>query len=693
MTYWLHSIKTLFLVGIIGMVGLVFFLQTAVEIAQFQSVLEDKVTDALQAKAGEVKDHIDSHFRDVGNHCIDLASTMESMDSYDFSLLLSVIDKMVTANTFVIGSGFWFEPYKYDPAQKYFGPYKYKDTDGQVKLTWEYSNEQYDYFRYDWYRQGFTTDQKVVWSHPYIDVVTGMPMVTATSPVHKSGEVVAVTTVDVGLDELTAYIRDIKIGETGYVFLVSSSGYYLGHRNPAKDLVSNIFYDEDPGLSQLSAKITAAAELSVDRAVIRSAPSFVAYGPVGDTGLRVVLVYPAAEAFASTNRALWTSVAIFVLGLLFISGFLWQVSTRRITRPLAQLMEDAQRISNGDLSMPVTVKTKDEIGFLSRSFEHMRQRLSEKVGELQRSNSELACTYEEITALNEELEANLQEIVVLNQGLECRVEERTAQLTAANQELVATIENLRSTQSILVQSEKMAVLGRLVAGVAHEVNTPLGVGVTAATHLQQILDRLIQLYRTGNLSREDLEEYIAETVESMPILLTNLERASHLVRSFKRVSVDQSNEVRRTFTVKEYLEETLLSLYPKIKGTRITIAVEGDAALEINSFPGSLAQIVTNLVENSLLHAFDKDVAGQICLSFASDGDQFCLIYTDNGKGMLPDTVAHIYEPFFTTKQNSGGTGLGMHIVYNIVSQIFGGKITCQSIVGQGTSFTITFTL
>lgn len=282
--------------------------------------------------------------------------------------------------------------------------------------------------------------------------------------------------------------------------------------------------------------------------------------------------------------------------------------------------------------------------------------------------------------------------------LEMKVQLRTEDFMAANQELLAmnlelsdTIDQLKMTQQQLVQSEKMASLGSLVAGVAHEVSTPIGVAVTTASHLKQITKELTN-HNIGNTLPPMFKEYIEDCNEASTIILKNLERAAALLRSFKQVSVDQSNESRRVFNVKEYLDEILLSLHPRLKKTHLTINTHCDNNLIINSFPGALAQIITNLIMNSLLHAYEADSKGQIFIDIEVN-DQLEIRFTDDGKGMEADILHRIFDPFFTTKRATGGTGLGLHILYNIVTMQLGGVIDCKSEPNNGTRFFISFPL
>ncbi|OWA33988.1 hypothetical protein B9G55_16765 [Saccharibacillus sp. O16] len=264
--------------------------------------------------------------------------------------------------------------------------------------------------------------------------------------------------------------------------------------------------------------------------------------------------------------------------------------------------------------------------------------------------------------------------------LEATVEDRTRDLSAA-------LSDLRGAQKQLVESEKMAALGGLVAGIAHEINTPVGIGVTASSHLRDKTRELRSRFEEGRMKRSELSAYLSLADESAEIVSANLARAAELIRGFKQVAADQSSEERRVFNVKPYVREVLVSLGPQLKRTRIRTELIGDDQLELNGYPGVLSQIITNLVVNSVTHAFAEGEEGLISIEVRREEGGVRLIYRDNGRGMTPEVRAKIFDPFFTTNRSGGGTGLGMHIVFNLVTQSLGGSIVCKSEPGQGTTF------
>jgi signal transduction histidine kinase len=293
----------------------------------------------------------------------------------------------------------------------------------------------------------------------------------------------------------------------------------------------------------------------------------------------------------------------------------------------------------------------------------------------------------DITALNHALAA----LRALNEQLESRVEQRTAALQNANVELRTTLERLTQAQRHLFESEKLASLGGMVAGIAHEINTPLGIGVTAASHLREEAQRLLALVQRGEVSDEVVGAFAATASESSDLILRNLQRADRLVRSFKRIAVDQSTEDRRVVDLGASLDEILTTLGPSLRKLPHRIEIDCPPGIVVETAPGALYQVITNLVMNSLVHAFAPGVAGSIVLRVRRGDGEIVLEYADNGRGMEDAVRARIYEPFYTTQRGQGGSGLGMHIVYTLVTQVLGGSIECESTPGQGTRFRIRF--
>ena len=265
------------------------------------------------------------------------------------------------------------------------------------------------------------------------------------------------------------------------------------------------------------------------------------------------------------------------------------------------------------------------------------------------------------------------------------------QLENYNHELEKTLSDLRAAQKQLIEAEKMASLGSLVAGVAHEINTPLGVGVTSVSTIHEEIKKLEESFSDHSLTRSFMEDFCQQSKNLCTILSNNLRRASELIQSFKQVAVDQNTEELREIDLKEYLHEILNSIGPKFKQTAISIHNECDENIKISTYAGVVYQVLSNLLINSLTHAFDEEQKGNITIKAQLDNDKVAIEYHDDGKGIDLEHLEKIFEPFYTTRRGSGGTGLGLSIVYNLVTGKLGGLIDVESNNETGTVFNIKF--
>lgn len=275
-----------------------------------------------------------------------------------------------------------------------------------------------------------------------------------------------------------------------------------------------------------------------------------------------------------------------------------------------------------------------------------------------------------------------RELAKHKDDLEQLVDERT-------QELRVVIDSLHEAQGQLIESAKMASLGRLVAGVSHELNTPLGICLTFITSLE---DKVVQFendYFNAKINKDKFESFLASTRESSTIVLNYLNQACELVRNFKLISVDVSNDMKREFDLTDYFKSVVRSLSAEIHNHQVEITCLAKQKIMISSYPGIFSQILTNLILNSLSHAFSKEAIGKIIVTLDVEDNHLIIEYIDNGKGMSEETQQQIFEPFFTTARGTGGSGLGMNIIYSLVVGNLSGSILCDSAIGKGTVFTI----
>ncbi|GAB2910213.1 hypothetical protein GCM10027181_06570 [Rheinheimera gaetbuli] len=374
------------------------------------------------------------------------------------------------------------------------------------------------------------------------------------------------------------------------------------------------------------------------------------------------------------NSYIQTRILLDILIALIALGSAYFISSRlqqRFTTPIDTLLNLVQKVAKEkDYRIRAPVAPIKEYNMLSRAFNIMLDRIEQQISKLQQAEQE-----------------NRQ----LTLSLEQKIEQRTDALKTSNQELLNTLATLHQYQNQIVETEKMASLGQMVAGVAHEVNTPIGLGVTASTLMQDKLTDIQKAFDEKKLTSSQLAKFLAESKENLGIIYRNMERAASLISSFKRVAVDQSNDNRRQFNMLQLINEVLLSLRPNLKKTQHQLVVNCAAELELDSKPGPINQILINLIMNSLIHAFEHTEQGTMTIDVAVKDNNCILQYSDNGTGVPENIKKRIFDPFVTTKRGEGGSGLGLHLVYNLVTQALNGKILLESTLGQGVSIKIEF--
>jgi signal transduction histidine kinase len=340
------------------------------------------------------------------------------------------------------------------------------------------------------------------------------------------------------------------------------------------------------------------------------------------------------------------SIAVIFLGIIITAGVLIALSIRL---PLQQIMAAMQAITSGDLNRGVQgTSASDEVGEMARAVEVFRENAIAK----RKTEDELRASKERAeTALNE----------------------------------------LNAAQQNLIDAERLAALGGLVAGVAHEVNNPIGISLTVASSFARRTEMFeAELRSDTGLRRSQLEDFVRTSQDAAQQLVGNLQRAGELIQSFKQVAVDRSHAERRIFNLSEATDQIIASLRPALRKASIILSVEVPESLVIDGYPGAYGQILTNLFLNAVNHAFPDRRSGAIAISAKPRGsDDVEIIFSDNGVGMTPDVQRQAFDPFFTTRRNEGGTGLGLHIVYNLVTQQLGGRMMLDSRLGQGTTFRI----
>ncbi|CAA7621550.1 putative Signal transduction histidine kinase [Magnetospirillum sp. LM-5] len=304
-------------------------------------------------------------------------------------------------------------------------------------------------------------------------------------------------------------------------------------------------------------------------------------------------------------------------------------------------------------------------------------------------------TRQGVEALTEAYSRSVREqrrLVKVSDRLQNQLANLNQELAKRRAEAEEALAQLKETQETLVQAEKLASLGALVGGVAHEINTPVGIALSCASHLADSTKRLTALFEADDVGVDDFQAYLATATDTARLIQANCERAAALIGSFKQVAVDRTSSERRNFELAGYIAETLSSLSPKLRQNGHKVVIDCPAGIEMDGYPGALSQVLTNLVLNSATHGYDPGQSGTLRIAVEQPApDQIRLVYSDDGKGIPEEYRNRVFDPFFTTRRGQGGTGLGLHILYNLVTGPMQGTVAMESESGGGTRFVLTF--
>lgn len=598
--------------------------------------------------------------------------------------------KKFTSIPEAIGGGIWFEPYFIDPSIKYFGPYAFQGKKG-VEFSWQLNTDKYDYHNQDWYTsasknkwgQEKLNARTLFWTPPYIDDAGSYSLMMTVDAVmfDEQQNMIGMTTVDWSLTKLTSLLSKVKISENSYPFFIhKASKQFLSYpKDPT--LVMQHADQFNWGKKVLSDnkinKLTTINNIFIDGI------NYNIYFHGTDSGFIFGSLSPVSDLEKDINNIthitliVGTSICFFFIMLLIVfmhvlfSPFDKVLSL--IKNSITYRSDDEQVVQIQHISYSEDNEFTPIVHALDEVYEQVRSYI------------------DQITVNNAQLVQSKDEINTLNNELEEKVLLRTEQLEAKTQQALDSLTQLKSTQQQLIEQEKHASLGRLVTGVAHEINTPLGISITAASYMKDMTEEFFQQIESGVLKKSELTKKHQKLTESADLLENNLKRTSDLVTSFKQVAVDQSSEEFKQFNLFDYITKISRSLQPRVEQARHKLIINcPDTDIEIYSIPGVIIQVITNLVENSLIHAFTKADSGLITIHLLKNTQNIELVISDNGNGMSPEVIDSIFEPFFTTARRTGAIGLGMHIVYNLITQQLHGIVNCKSRLGEGTKITIT---
>lgn len=386
------------------------------------------------------------------------------------------------------------------------------------------------------------------------------------------------------------------------------------------------------------------------------------------------------------NVLIVTSLLIFLIGIAFVV-----LISKLISKPITTIAHSMENFNLGATTFePIIVSNNDEIGLLASSFNQMSITLNQEI--LKRIESE-----EKLQSLNGMLEERVNERtkalynsnLMLTQTLDMS-EVHKFELEETNKKLQTSLEELKNTQKKLVESERMASLASLVSGVAHELNTPLGTSITLGSYVNSNILKLKNSYESGSLSKNEFSNSIDNLIESTYLLNQSLDVANTMVESFKQISFDQQINIVSTFNLKDQVNLILINLEHEIDKEKIEIEFECKDEIMMNTSSEYFNYIFSNLIQNSLMHAFDDEVGGKISIKIENRDSDIIISYMDSGAGVQDHLLKEIFEPFYTTTRSNGQIGLGLFVVYNIVTQKFDGSILASNTNKGGLEFEIT---
>ena len=502
---------------------------------------------------------------------------------------------------------------------------------------------------------GALTQTGWVWRDRSPSVVTGLDTVSVAQ---RMGNHVLLAEIDD--DRLLASFVFMSVGGafTQPVVLLDNRGRWISD-NRGRPEWQTLDWSQHPAIRGLRESGELPLTVELDGQDVR---------PVVRTEDRLGWILLSGAMTGMYSPAYRTALLIAGLGLLlagFMAALIAPMGARILRHPLDQLLLRSQAVAAGRYTsggQPLRVQELD--------------RLAEN---LHRAAAAIA-------AREDELIASRNELRQLNEALETRVLERTQELRASNAELNTALQQIQRAQGQLIEAEKLAALGRMVAGLAHELNTPIGNNVMAVSSLRERVEDLAQKLNSGSLTRSALQELLDELQEGLEIAARTGERAAALVSSYKQAAADRKLSQIRRFDLASTLRETLLTLQPMIRQHGVQLLEDYSAGIMIKTDPGALAQVVSNIVTNAIVHGFESRNAGELTLRSRLIQDQSVRIEViDDGRGIDAENLPHVFEPFFTTRLGQGGSGLGLHLVHRLVTEVLSGKIELESRSGVGT--------
>ena len=483
----------------------------------------------------------------------------------------------------------------------------------------------------------------------FLSAVSDRPMVAVTGPLSDGGLLV----MELGLSRLTQHDQAHFSSDGVQVLIADSSGQIVADQDGKRARQSGML----PAEAMRQLNTGSATTITLDGTRWFASSSAIS---VGKLDWRVMVMRPEAMVYGPiTTIVAWTLATTSVVFL--VTFIVLMLVTRRVARATESLSDNARALEAGKVPVLRNLHVK-ELADVDASLRAMARTLTHREAMLQQAN----------------------------EILENSVQERTQHLQAANAELALAMQRLESTQSELVQAGKMAALGSMVAGVAHQLNTPVGTARLAATTLVHTVTQFRTMLESGKVSRSAVTQCAADAQEGASLIDRSLERAADIVRAFKQVAVDQTANRWRRFNLEDVIHENQLLLAPRLSKANVLVQVHAPESVEMQSYPGDLGQVLTNLMDNAIVHGYAGTASGTIDITVSTpEPDSVRIAVRDYGCGIPSTAIAKVFDPFFTTRLGQGGSGLGLSVVYAMVIRSLAGRISVESVLGEGTTFYI----
>lgn len=532
------SIKTLFIISIIGWTTALLAVQTVLNVREFAASMEQQVKETLTGKAGEIRGELNQHLREIAQKTSGLAAAISQLKTYDTDVMYGLQDSYIRSDELVYGSGLWFEPFAYREDVEYFGPYRYRGTGGQINFTMEYSDGNYDYLNQEYYKGAVASPGKVAWQGPFYDDTLKTTMLSSAAAIQKGGRTVGCVTVTVGIAALEDYVRGIAIGQNGYAFLVSQDGYYLAAKDESRNMKAKMTEEQNPAIASLGKKIVGTDSLFLEETDAFGEASYVMVTPLCIDKLKLVLVAPKSDYDGPITKSIYMSIVMALLVIVILCAAMIVIFNRRIGTPIDHLMHAAGRIAEGDLRHEVPVESDDEIGALAKSLQNMAQNLKKVIGSVNSMAVQVAAASEELTASSDQSSQASNQVA---NSIVSIAEGSAVQATAA-QNIQSTAENLTS------HAEEVSARTQQVAHAAESARANV---VDGRSSINEAVNQMENITSSTNSIQESIQKLDegSKKIGEIVGMITSIAEQTNLLALNAAIEAARAGEAGRGFAV------------------------------------------------------------------------------------------------------------------------------------------------